>query len=52
MGNASTEQMKKLIEEKKKKGMQKDSTGRASNQSNSGPNKGFKSNKRAGSLNK
>ncbi|MDY0235407.1 MAG: hypothetical protein RBR71_05235 [Gudongella sp.] len=52
MSGTSIEQMKKLIENKKKKGLQKDAVGNTINKANSGPTKGFKSTKRAGSLNK
>jgi hypothetical protein len=52
MTDTSIERMKKIIENKKKKGLQKDAVGNITNKVNSGPTKGFKSNKRAGSLNK
>ncbi|WP_352408056.1 hypothetical protein [Acetoanaerobium noterae] len=52
MSNTSIEQMKKLIEEKKKKSTQQGKAGSTTNKTNSGPSKGFKSMKRAGSLNK
>ena len=52
MSSTSVERMKKLIEDKKKKATQQGSNGSTSNKLNSGPTKGFKSNKRAGSLNK
>ena len=52
MSSTSVERMKKLIEDKKKKATQQGSNGSTSNKLNSGPPKGFKSNKRAGSLNK
>ena len=40
------------IEEKKKKSTQQGKAGSTTNKTNSGPSKGFKSMKRAGSLNK
>ena len=52
MSNTSIEQMKKIIEEKKKKSTQQGKVGSTANKANSGPSKGFKSMKRAGSLNK
>jgi hypothetical protein len=52
MSKASVEQMKKIIEDKKKKGQKKDTVGNTLSKFNSGPTKGFKSNKRSGSLNK
>ena len=52
MSNTNIEQMKKLIEEKKKKSTQQGKIGSTDNKTNSGPSKGFKSMKRAGSLNK
>lgn len=52
MSNTSIEQMKKIIEEKKKKDLQQGTDGRISNKFNSGPNRGFKNTKRSGSLNK
>ena len=52
MSSTSIEQMKKLIEDKKKKGLQQDPNGNASNKVNGGPSKGFKNSKRSGSLNK
>lgn len=52
MAETSIEKMKKLIEENKKKGSQQATAGNSSNKFNSGPSKGFKNSKRAGSLNK
>jgi hypothetical protein len=52
MSDTSMEKMKKLIEEKKKKGSQQVATGNSENKVNSGPSKGFKKSKRAGALNK
>ena len=52
MSNTNIEQMKKLIEEKKKKSTQQGKLGRTANKVNSGPSKGFKSMQTAGSLNK
>ena len=52
MSNTNIEQMKKLIEEKKKKSTQQGKAGSTTSKTNSGPSKGFKSMKRAGSLNK
>jgi len=46
------EQMKKLIEDKKKKGLEQGSASGKPNKLNAGPNKGFKNTKRSGSLNK
>lgn len=52
MSSTSIEQMKKIIEEKKKKSSQQGRNNSTSNKLSSGPTKGFKSSKRAGSLNK
>lgn len=52
MSSTSIDQMKKLIEDKKKKGSQQNASGNSNNKVNAGPSKGFKSSKRAGSLNK
>ena len=52
MSKTSTELMKKIIEDKKKKDLQQNPDGKRSNKFNSGPNKGFKNTKRSGSLNK
>lgn len=52
MSNTSIEQMKKIIEDKKKKSSEQGTAVGAPNKLNAGPNKGFKKTKRAGSLNK
>ncbi len=52
MSNTNIEQMKKIIEEKKKKSTQQGTSGSATNKVNAGPKKGFKSIKKGGSLNK
>ena len=52
MPSTSVEQMKKIIEDKKKKSSQQASNTSGSNKLGAGPPKGFKSSKRAGSLNK
>ena len=46
------EQMKKIIEEKKKKQSQQGTADGTSSKANTAVNKGFTGNKRAGSLNK
>lgn len=52
MSNTSIEQMKKIIEDKKKKGSQQNAHGGTPNKLNVGSNKVFKNTKRTGSLNK
>ena len=52
MSNTSIEQMKKLIEDKKKKGSQQGTLSSTTNKLNVGANKVFKNTKRSGSLNK
>lgn len=52
MANTSIEQMKKIIEDKKKKGSQQGTVGGTPNKLNVGSNQVFKNTKRAGSLNK
>lgn len=52
MDSTSIEQMKKIIEERKNKASQKSNSGKLSNKRNAASNKGFKKDKRAGSLNK
>ncbi len=52
MSNTSIEKMKKLIEDKKKKGSQQGTADTSQNKLNVSSNKVFKNTKRAGSLNK
>lgn len=52
MTNSNMEQMKKLIEAKKKKGSQSGSKDTAPNKVNGTKNKAFKNTKKSGSLNK
>lgn len=52
MSKADIEKMKQMIEDKKKKGMQKDLISNTSNNVNVSSSKGFKSMKKGGSLNK
>lgn len=52
MSKTNMEQMKKLIEEKKKKGSQKTSTDHIPDKVNGTSSKGFKNTKKSGSLNK
>ncbi|WP_169740177.1 hypothetical protein [Carnobacterium funditum] len=52
MTNANMEKMKKLIEAKKKKGLQQSSTDSTPNKVNGSSSKGFKNTKKGGSLNK
>lgn len=52
MANTNMEQMKKLIEAKKKKGSQSGSVDNAQNKTAGSSSKGFKNTKRSGSLNK
>lgn len=52
MTNSNMEQMKKLIEAKKKKGSQSNQTDNVSTKTSGSSNKGFKNTKRSGSLNK
>ena len=52
MTNSNMEQMKKLIEAKKKKGKQANQTDHISNKTSGSSSKGFKNTKRSGSLNK
>lgn len=52
MSDTSIEKMKKLIEDKKKKGSQQGTVDSTQNKLNVGSNKVFKNTKRAGSLNK
>lgn len=52
MSNTSMEQMKKLINDKKKKSSEQGLEGRTPTKGSSAPSKGFKKNKKAGSLNK
>lgn len=52
MTKTNMEQMKKLIEEKKKKGLQQNSIDNTPNKVNGTSSKGFKNTKKSGSLNK
>ncbi|SEL27211.1 hypothetical protein SAMN04488700_1526 [Carnobacterium iners] len=52
MVNTNMEQMKKLIEAKKKKGSQQNSSDNTPSKVNGTSSKGFKNTKRSGSLNK
>lgn len=52
MSNTNIEQMKKIIEDKKKKSSNQGNSGNASNKVSAVPSKGFKNTKRSGSLNK
>ncbi|MEG0496543.1 MAG: hypothetical protein RR439_03140 [Carnobacterium sp.] len=52
MANTNMEQMKKLIEAKKKKSSQSGAIDSAPNKKNGTSSKGFKNTKRSGSLNK
>ena len=52
MSNTNMEQMKKLINDKKKKSSEQGLEGRAASKSSVAPSQGFKKNKKAGSLNK
>ena len=52
MSNTNIEQMKKLIEEKKKKSTKQGKGGSRTSKTNECPDKGFKRMKKAGSLNK
>lgn len=52
MSDKGIEQMKKIIEDKKKKSSQQDLTASKTNKWNKKSNPGFKSTKKGGSLNK
>lgn len=52
MSNTSIEQMKKLIDDKKKKGLEQNLNGSTNSKWNSTSSKGFKNIKKGGSLNK
>ena len=52
MSNTNIEQMKKLIEDKKKKGSKQSAVDGAQNKFSANSSKGFKNTKRSGSLNK
>ena len=52
MSNTNIEQMKKLIEDKKKKGSKQSAVGGVQNKFSANPSKGFKNTKRSGSFNK
>lgn len=52
MDNTSIEKMKKIIEDKKNKGLQNDLKGNTSSNRNVGSSKAFKNTKKGGALNK